>query len=179
MKILTLALLALGIAACGAATASIPDTALGVTARDAFLEARTEARSWSTASRLRYVEGLGIAATGQALPDAGEWRFHYTAPGQAGELLVRVTPLGLETETRSATSPPGYVIGDNALSTSWVDSPAALATAMAAAGDDAGAAAQMLLVPTNPVRWVVRFPDEGTARWVVNAETGALMEGGR
>jgi hypothetical protein len=181
MKILTTALLALGIAACGAATAAIPPGALGITARDAFLEARTEARSWSRDARLRYVEGSGITASGQALQDAGEWRFHYTTPGRTGELLVRVSPLVLTAEERAATSPPGYVIGDEALDGSWVDSPEAIQTVLDARSDvaAAGLAAELLLVPTRPARWVVRFPAQGSARWVVDAQTGVLIEGAR
>ncbi len=180
MKPFTTALLALGLAACGAATASIAPEDLGLTARDAFLEARTEARSWSADARLRYVEGTGITTAGQALEGAGEWRFHYTAPGRTGELLVRVAPLSLIAEERAATSPPGFVIGQNALSGSWVDSPRALSAVLDARGGSAAAdlAASLVLVPTAPSRWVVRFSDEGSARWVVNAETGAVLEGG-
>lgn len=179
MKPFTTALLALGLAACGAATASIAPEDLGLTARDAFLEARTEARSWSGDARLRYVEGTGITPSGQALEGAGEWRFHYTAPGRAGELLVRVAPLSLIAEERAATSPPGFVIGQNALSSSWVDSPQALSAVLNARGSSAAdLAASLVLVPTVPSRWVVRLSDEGSARWVVNAETGAVLEGG-
>lgn len=171
---------ALVLTACGSAAGAISETALGVTARDAFLQARTEARSWSSEARLRYAEGLAIAAGGQALPGSGEWRFHYTAPARSGELLVRVSALDMATEERAVTSPPGYVIGDNALDASWVDSPDALATVLEARNGTAaaGLAAEMLLVPTRPARWVVRFPDQGSARWVVNAETGTLLEGG-
>lgn len=180
MKSFTTALLALGIAACGAATGSIAPEALGLTARDAFLQARTEARSWSGDARLRYVEGTGITAAGQALEGTGEWRFHYTAPGRTGELLVRVAPLALIAEERAATSPPGFVIGDNALGGSWVDSPRALDAVLDARTSPAaaGVAASLLLVPTVPARWVVRFPEEGSARWLVDAETGAVVEGG-
>lgn len=181
MKVFTTALFALGIAACGAATGSIAPEDLGLTARQAFLEARTEARSWSTDARLRYVEGAGITASGQALQGTGEWRFHYTAPGRTGELLVRVAPLEMIAEERAATSPPGFVIGDNALGGSWVDSPEALDVVLNARAEAGAAslAASLLLVPTIPARWVVRFPEEGgSARWVVSAETGALVEGG-
>lgn len=178
MKTLTTALLALTLTACGAATAGIPAAELGVTARDAYLEARTDARSWSPDARLRYVEGLGISSGGQALQGTGEWRFHYTAPGQTGELLVRVTGLEMASEERPATSPPGYVLGDNALDASWVDSPRVLDAVLAARGEAAPGLAELILVPTSPARWVVRFPEEGSARWTVNAETGAVLHGG-
>ena len=176
MKTLTTALLAFAAAGCGAANAGIVED-LGITARSAFLEARTEARSWSTQTQLRYVEGLGIAADGRALQGTGEWRFHYTAPGKTGELLVRVTPLEMVTEERAATSPPGYVIGTNTLSSSWVDSPEAMATVLQANPGGASQFAELLLVPTSPHRWVVRFPEVGSERWTVNAETGTLMQG--
>ncbi|HUG41757.1 MAG TPA: hypothetical protein VMM12_14810 [Longimicrobiales bacterium] len=180
MKTLTTALLALTLAACGAATSAIADSDLAITARDAYLEARTEARSWSPNARLRYVEGLNIAASGTAFQGTGEWRFHYTAAGTAGELQVRVTPLEMSTEERPATSPPGYVIGDNALGESWVDSPAVLEAVLRARQDPAAAGlmAELLLAPTSPARWVVRFPSEGSTRWTVNAETGTLIQGG-
>lgn len=178
MKLLTTALLALPLAACGAATSSIPATELGVTARDAFLEARTEARSWSTDARLRYVEGIGITAAGQALEGAGEWRFHYTAPGRGGELLVRVAPLALSREERAATSPPGYVIGDNAVGSGWIDSPEAIGAVLAARGASPAGGVELVLVPTVPARWVVRFPEAGSGRWVVDAGTGAILERG-
>ena len=178
MKKLTTALLALPLAACGAATSSISPGELAITARDAHFEARTQARSWSQQARLRYVEGLGINASGGAEQGQGEWRFHYTAQGMAGELLVRVTSLEMASEERPATSPPGYVLGSNALEGSWVDSPAAMEAVLEARTGAPGGAAELVLVPTQPARWVVRFPEEGSARWVVNAETGALLEGG-
>ena len=181
MKFLTTAApalaLALALAACGAANSAIVGD-LGITARDGFLEARTEARSWSQDARLRYVEGLGIASDGRAAQGTGEWRFHYTASDRTGELLVRVTPLEMTREERAATSPPGYVLGSNALSASWVDSPDAMEAVLQARAAGAAGLAELVLVPTTPQRWIVRFPEEGSARWVVNAETGALVEGG-
>lgn len=177
MKILTAALLAFPLIACGAATSGIPAEDLAITARQAHLEARTDARSWSQQARLRYVEGLGIGPTGAAAQGSGEWRFHYTAAGMSGELLVRVTPLEMVSEERPATSPPGYVLGDNALDESWVDSPAVMETVLGAVDAGAGAA-ELVLVPTRPARWIVRFPAAGSARWMVDAATGALLEGG-
>lgn len=179
MRTLTTALLALTLAACGAATSGIPAEQLAISARDALLEARTEARGWSVDSRLRYVEGLGITAAGRAVQGTGEWRFHYTAAGQPGELLVRVTPLEMISEERAATSPPGFVLGDNAVGETWIDSPTVLETVLRARQDAGAPAAELVLVPTRPARWVVRFPEEGSARWVVDAETGALVEGGQ
>ena len=181
MKTLTTAVLAFCLAACGAATSRLPAGDLAMTAGAAHLEARTDARSWDAGATLRYVEGLGITADGRAVQGAGEWRFHYTAPGKPGELLVRVTPLEMTREERAATSPPGYVLGDNALEATWVDSPAAMQAVLAARGTGAAAvgAAELLLVPTRPARWVVRVPAEGSGRWVVNAETGTVLEGGQ
>lgn len=181
MKTLTTALLTICLAACGAATSRLPAGDLAMTARSAYLEARTDARSWNAGATLRYVEGLGITADGRAVQGTGEWRFHYTAPGQPGELLVRVTPLEMVREERAATSPPGYVLGENALGESWVDSPAAMAAVVGARPGAAApvTAAEMLLVPTRPARWVVRVPAEGSARWIVNAETGTVVEGGQ
>ena len=179
MKRLTTALLVVVAAGCGSAAGNLPAGDLAITARSAALEARTEARSWSSAARLRYVEGVGINAAGRAAQGTGEWRFHYTAPGEAGELLVRVTPLEMVAEERPATSPPGYLIGDNAVDASWVDSPEALEAVLDARTSAPAGVAEMVLVPTVPARWVVRFPSEGSDRWAVNAETGALLEGGR
>ena len=181
MKILMTALLTLGVAACGAATSRLPPGDLAMTARSAHLEARTDARSWSAGATLRYVEGLGITADGRAVQGTGEWRFHYTAPGQPGELMVRVTPLEMVREERAATSPPGYVLGDNALDDTWVDSPRVMEAVLAARGAGAPAvgSAELLLVPARPARWVVRVPAEGSTRWVVSAETGTVVEGGR
>lgn len=180
MQKITIALLALALSGCGAAAGRIPADVLGISARDGYVEARTEARSWDANARLRYVEGSGIAANGLALQGTGEWRFHFTASGRAGEVLVRVTPLEISSEERAATSPPGYVIGSNVLDGSWIDSPAALETVLRARGEAAaaGQVAEMLLVPTQPTRWVVRFPEAGTQRWTVNAETGTLIQGG-
>ena len=181
MKILTTALLTFCLAACGAATAGLPPGGLAMTARAAHLEARTDARSWDTRATLRYVEGLAITADGRAVQGTGEWRFHYTAPGKPGELMVRVTPLEMTREERAATSPPGYVLGDNALGDTWVDSPEAVQAVLAArdAGAPVVAATELLLVPTRPARWVVRVPAEGSTRWVVNAETGTVIQGGQ
>jgi hypothetical protein len=172
MRVLLAGVLAAGLAACGSASGGLPAEALGVTARDAYLEARSMARAWSGDVRLRYVQGADIASTGQALPDQGSWSFHYTAPGKTGELLVRVTPLATTTEERALTSPPGYVIGDNALGTSWLDSPAVLQAVLAEGA--APGTADLLLVPTRPERWVVRM-DGASERWQVHAGTGEVL----
>lgn len=169
------ALVGAGVSGCGSAAGSIPTGELGVTARDAFVEARSVARGWSGDARLRYVEGLAITASGQALPDGGQWLFHYTAAGKTGELLVRVTALETAAEERPATSPPGYVLGDNALSASWIDSPAALAAVLETRDGGVAAAASLLLVPARPEQWVIRFPDAGSERWRVHAGTGEVL----
>lgn len=163
------------LAGCGSAAGSIPSERLGITARDAFLEARSVARGWDAGARLRYVEGEGIAANGVAPAEGGQWRFHYIAPGRTGELLIRVSGLQTESEERPATSPPGYVVGENVLGASWIDSPAALGAVLQAREGGAPGAATLLLVPTRPEQWVVRFPDVASERWRVNAETGEVL----
>mgnify|MGYP001333990832 CR=1 FL=1 len=168
-------LLAAALAGCGSATGSIPTENLGVTARDALLEARSIARAWDAGARLRYVEGENVSANGLALAGGGQWRFHYIAPGRTGELLVRVTGLETASEERAATSPPGYVVGDNALGTAWIDSPDAMAAVLQAREGGAPGLASLLLVPTRPEQWVVRFPDAASERWRVNAETGEVL----
>lgn len=176
MRALTIAAvgLALALSGCGAAVDRIPPSRLGITARDAYLEARTAARVWAEDARLRWLEGVGIDAAGLALPGQGEWRFHYTAPGRSGEVLVRVGPLETAQEERPASSPPGYVIGDNALDGVWVDSPDVAAAVAAAAGE--AFPATLLLVPTRPAQWIVRAGD-GDGRWRVDAGTGEVIDG--
>ena len=166
-------LAALLLAGCGSAAGGIPTQALEVSARDAYLEARSGARAWDGDSALRYVEGDGIGARGLAAPEAGVWRFHYTAPGRTQALVVEVAALETASAERAPTSPPGYVIGDNVLDGSWVDSPEAVA-AIAEAGGGPVAPLSFLLVPTEPEQWVVRSGDGGT-RWRVDARTGELL----
>lgn len=175
MRRLSTAVLAMGIAGCGAAASGIPPSTLAITARDAYFEARTSARVWDAGARLRYVEGINVNAAGLALPEGGEWRFHYSAPGRSGELLVVVRPLETAQEERTATSPPGYVLGDNALDESWVDSPTVL-EAVRGGGGAGVDMATLLLVPTRPAQWIVRAA-EGDARWRVDARSGELIGG--
>ena len=170
IRIGAIALLAVILAGCGAAGTASPRE-LGVTARDAYTEARTLAVSWSPDARLRWVEGENIDARGVALPDRGAWSFHYTAPQTALELVVRVSPLELVSEEHRVTSPPGIVIGDRALDTSWLDSGPAL-EALAEAGAPEPPIS-MLLVPTRPPQWVIG--SELGRRWHVHAETGEVM----
>lgn len=166
------AALSSGIAAgCGSAVGSLAPGALGVSARDAFIEARTTAHGWRTDSRLRWVEGQGINANGMALRDAGAWFFHFTSPGTQGELLVRITATETASEERPFSSPPGLVIGDNAVGGSWVDSRVAVQAA-AAAGGEIGGDLRLLLVPSRPAQWHVR---SGDTTWYVHAETGEVL----
>jgi hypothetical protein len=174
MRILTTAMAALLLGACASATSRIPGEALGVSARDGYVEARSVARSWDTSARLRYVEGEGIGADGLAGPQGGLWRFHYTAPDKSDELVVEVTPLETESAERPATSPPGFVIGDNALGTSWIDS-GEVVEAIVGAGGAPGAPLSMLLVPARPEQWLVR-PADREGRWRIHAETGEVLE---
>jgi hypothetical protein len=167
----TAALVAL--AGCGAATEGVAPGALGVSARDAFIEARSVARSWAPDARLRWLEGSGIGADGVALPEAGEWRFHYTATGKTQALVVRVRPLETASEEQAYSSPPGYVIGDQDVGASWIDSRAAVDAVRGAAGS-LEAPVGLLLVPTRPVQWLVRPGGDGP-RWRVHAETGEVL----
>lgn len=171
-RTLITATLTLALAGCASATGQIAPGALGVTARDAYIEARSVARSWSADARLRWAAGDHVAPDGIALPDDGRWEFHFTAPDESDELLVRVLPLETTSEEQPATSPPGYVIGDNALDEAWIDSPAVM-DAVQDAGATVSARASLLLVPTRPARWLVRVADG--PRWQVNAGTGEVL----
>lgn len=175
MKATALLLAGAGVSGCGSAAGSIPTGDLGVSARDAYVEARSIARSWAAGAQLRYVEGQDVSPGGLVLPGQGEWLFHYTAVGETGELLVRVTALETASEERAVTSPPGYVVGDNAVGASWIDSPEALAAVLVSRTSGAPESASLLLVPTRPEQWVVRFPDAASERWRVHAETGEVL----
>lgn len=168
------ALGAAGLAGCAAAAEGIPSETLGETARDAFVEARSMARAWDAEARLRYVEGQAVSPAGLVLPESGRWLFHYTAPGRTQELLVRVSALETASEERPATSPPGYVVGDNVLGPSWIDSPAVLEAVRVARPGGVAEPVSLLLVPTRPEQWVVRLPEAGE-RWRVQAETGEVL----
>lgn len=166
---------AVTLAACGSAVGRIPTDALGISARDAYVEARSVARSWVPDAELRWVEGVGIGADGIARPQVGSWEFHYTAPGQTRELFVRVDPLESAAEERPVTGPPGYVIGDNALGASWIDSREAAAAVAAEAPAGLTGSLSLLLVPMRPAQWVIESEDGGV-RWRVHAETGEVLE---
>lgn len=172
MKVLIMMVGVVSLSACASAASRIDPGTLGLTARDGYVEARSVAASWSGQARLRYVQGDSIAPTGAALPDRGVWRFHYTAPDRTGELMVTVTPLAVESEERPVTSPPGYIIGDFALDTSWLDSPRALEGIAAEVDGQVESGVSMLLVPTRPNRWVVRTGDQ---RVEIHAETGEVL----
>lgn len=173
MRLAVTAALAATLAGCGSAAGRIDPGALGVSARDAFTEARSVARVWSSEARLRWVAGEAISPDGDARPDQGSWEFHYTAPGRTQGLVVTILPLATSSEERPPSSPPGFVIGDNALGTSWVDSGIVM-TAIADAGGQPSGPVSMLLVPTRPERWVVRGPESGE-RWEVEATTGEVL----
>jgi hypothetical protein len=175
MRMLTVVLAGcavLGVGGCGAAGLSPGE--LGVTARDAFLEGRTRARTWDAGARLRWMEGVGISPAGVALPGAGQWRLHYTAPGRQLGLMVVVAPLQTGEEERAPTSPPGYTIGDATVPDTFVDSPEALTRVLAVRGGAIPERASLLLVPGQPARWVVSFPEEAQ-RWQLDAETGRVL----
>lgn len=174
MRLAMTAVLAVTLVGCGSAAGRIAPDLLGVSARDGFIEARSVARVWSPDARLRWVEGEGINLDGLAVPESGSWQFHYTAPDETRQLVVRVLPLETMSEEQPVSSPPGIIIGDNALGTSWVDSRAAM-NAVAAAAADPQAPVSMLLVPTRPEQWIIRAADTGE-RWHVDAETGEVLE---
>lgn len=175
MRLAVAGVLAVTLAGCGSAAGRIGAETLGVSAHDAHSEASTEARVWSSSARLRWVEGVGIDAGGIAIPGEGLWRFHYTAPDQRDELVVQIQALQSATEERAPTSPPGIVIGDNALGTAWIDSREAM-DALGAAITGAGAGSySMLLVPTRPEQWIVRAGDTSD-RWHVHAGTGQVLQ---
>lgn len=175
MRLAVAGVLAVTLAGCGSAANRIGAEALGVSARDAHSEARSVARVWSSNARLRWVEGTGIDAGGIAIPGQGVWRFHYTANDQSQELVVQIQALESASEERAPTSPPGIVIGDNALGGSWIDSREAMDAVRTA---DTGATAgsySMLLVPTRPEQWIVRVAD-ASDRWHVHAGTAEVLQ---
>lgn len=174
MRLAVAGVLAVTLAGCGSAAGRIGAEALGVSARDAHAEARSVARVWSANARLRWVEGTGIDAGGIAIPGEGVWRFHYTANDQSDELVVQIQALESATEERAPTSPPGIVIGDNALGTSWIDSGDAMDAVAAATGVGSGSYS-MLLVPTRPEQWIVRVAD-ASDRWHVHAGTAEVLQ---
>lgn len=173
MRLAMTAALAIILLGCGSASGRIAPDALGVSARDAHVEARSVATVWSSSARLRWVEGEGISASGVALEGEGAWTFHYTAPNRSEGLVVRVMALQTASEERPATSPPGVVIGDNAVGASWVDSRVVVGS-IAASGASLTAPLSMRLVPMQPERWIVRGSDSDD-RWQVHAETGEVI----
>jgi hypothetical protein len=175
MRTLTVVLVAcgvVGLGGCGAAGLSPAE--LGVTARDAFLEGRTRAATWDTGARLRWVEGVAISPAGVALPGAGQWRLHYTAPGRQAGLMVVVAPIQTAEEERAPTWPPGFTIGDATVPDTFLDSPEVLTRALAVRGGAIPERASLLLVPGDPLQWVVSFPDEAR-RWRLDARTGQVL----
>jgi hypothetical protein len=161
-----------GLGGCGAAGVAPGD--LGVTARDAFLEGRTRAATWDSGARLRWLEGVAISPAGVALPGAGQWRLHYTAPGRQAGFMVVVAPLQTREEERAPATPPGHVIGEATVPDTWVDSPEALTRVVAVRGGAIPERASLLLVPGQPLQWVVTFPDDAR-RWRVDAGTGQVL----
>jgi hypothetical protein len=174
MRTLTGVLVGLWVAGCGAAVGGLAPGDLGVTARDAYLEGRTRAATWDGAARLGWMEGVSIAATGMALPGAGFWRLHYTAPGRASSLVVTVGALQATEEERSPMSPEGFAIGDRRVGDTWIDSPEALARALASRGGGVPESVSMVLVPVDPLQWVITIPGEAR-RWRLDAATGQVV----
>jgi hypothetical protein len=169
-----MALAAALLAGCGPAAERLAPADLGVTARDAFLQGRTRAVTWDPAARLRWMEGEAVSPAGAALPGVGQWRLHYTAPGRTDGLVVVVAPLATEQEEGPPVSPPGFVLGDAALGEEWEDSPQVMGRVLAAGGGTPPERATMLLVPAQPVQWVITFPEEAR-RWRLDARTGQVL----
>lgn len=175
MRLAGTAVLTIALLGCGSAAGRLAPGALGVSARDADTEARSTARVWSSSARLRWIEGQGIDPGGMAIPGEGFWRFHYTATDQRQELVVEVRALQTTTEERPPTSPPGIIIGDNALSTSWIDSQEAMGAAFTDTTSAPDGPFSMLLVPTRPEQWIIRAGDV-TDRWHVHARSGEVLQ---
>jgi hypothetical protein len=166
-------MLAAGLAACGPALDQLGEE-FGVTARDAFLEARTRAVTWDADARLRWMEGENLTGAGLALAGEGTWRLHYTAPGRTQGLVVTVTSLESGAEERPPTPPPGVAVGDRALDETWLNSPEALARLLEVRAGSVPDQVHMTLVPTRPAQWVVRVPDDART-WRVDARTGEVL----
>lgn len=158
------------LAGCASAAQSLPEGALALTAHEAWAEARSQARGWSADAQLQYVEGGAVTAAGTVRSDEGYWRFVFRAPDQAEQLVVEVRPTAVEATQRQPTSPPGFLIGERTLGLDWIDSPEALS---ALPTFDEGTRVRMMLVPTEPARWLVTLGDE---RVQVNARTGVVIQ---
>lgn len=174
MRLAATAALAVTFVGCGSASGRIASETLGISARDAHTEARSVATVWSSSAQLRWVAGEGISASGVALRDEGSWTFHYSAPDQSQDLVVQVRSLETASEEQAHSSPPGIVIGENRLGSSWIDSRVAMGALMASAETSIAAPVSMLLVPTRPEQWIARSAESGD-RWHVNAETGEVI----
>ncbi len=162
------------VAGCGPATGRLSPTELGVTARDAYLEGRTRAGTWDDNAGLRWMEGVSISSAGLALPGVGHWRLHYTAPGRPAGLTVTVAPLETSEEERAPVSPPGYTVGQASIGDTWLDSPEVLRRALAARGASPPERVTALLLPLDPLQWIVIIPDEAR-RWRLDASTGEVV----
>jgi hypothetical protein len=175
MRILTkLAMTGAVVALTGCGAAGLAPSELGVTARDAFLEGRTRAVTWDTGARLRWIEGVGISAAGVALPGAGQWRLHYTAPGRTAGLVVVVAPLETGEEERAPMTPPGYTLGDARVPDTFIDSPEAMTRILAVRGGAIPERATLMLIPGDPTRWIASFPGEAR-QWRLDARTGQVL----
>lgn len=173
MRLAMTAALVITLVGCGSASGRIAPGSLGVSARDAHVEARSMATVWSSSARLRWIDGEAINANGVAVEGEGAWTFHYTAPNRSTGLTIRVMPLQTTSEEQPATSPPGVVLGENAVGSTWVDS-RVVAGSISASGAALAGPLSMRLVPMQPQRWIVAG-SESNARWEVHAETGEVL----
>ena len=155
--------------ACASASQSVPTSALELTARQAYAEARNQALGWSGAAQLQYVEGAAVTGQGTVRRDAGYWRFVFSAPGESQQLAVQVTPTDVQAEQRAPQSPPGFIIGERTLGGGWIDSDAALAPLPPL---NQGTRVPMLLVPAPSESWYVTLSD---GRVQVDAASGRVV----
>lgn len=181
ISLLLLGFVSTAILSCAPATSQLSPKRLRVSALEAAREARTMAVSWDERATLEYLEGEGITPEGYILPGTGSWRFIYGAPGRAEELVVTVTPIGLERTTRPERPVPGLAAPGASLPAEWLDSPAALERVRAEGADallrEREVSVSLLLLPTRPAEWTVRIAAGGEVReWRVDAQSGAVRE---
>lgn len=164
-RTLSLAGLAFMVTACASARSAEDVERLSLTAYAAWGEARSQARGWASDSELQYVEGASVTNRGTVLPDAGYWRFVYSADSRSQQYVVTVTPTSVAGEERSPQGPPGFALGDATLGSDWIDSP----RVVDAIGDFPNETrVLMYLVPTTPPRWIVGDTE-------IDARTGARL----
>ncbi|HEY8485443.1 MAG TPA: hypothetical protein VIL13_12595 [Longimicrobiales bacterium] len=170
----------LSLAGCTPASERVSPERLRISAADAAKEARTIAAGWTPDATLWYVEGEGVTPDGYVLPESGQWRLVYEAPGRADQLVVVVTPRTVDQAVRPRQPPPGFTPDRTALPEDWIDSPQALAAARAASAEailtGPQPALSLLLAPLRPPQWVIRVAAGNQVHeWRVDARSGAVL----